>query len=101
MMQRMYDLTTAWPSRVLPHDEFKLPATVFWPTRHCGLPLRRDPAHDGVCCTSPVESSLLHCSGTNELQKEGTFHFQPALVNIGGSITMLRYFRACVNFFSA
>ncbi len=27
----------------------------------------------GVSCTVPVESSLLHCIGTGELSKEGTF----------------------------
>jgi hypothetical protein len=30
-----------------------------------------------------VESSRLHCSGTNVLSKEGTFCFRPALVNNG------------------
>jgi hypothetical protein len=46
-----------------------------------------------------VESSLLHCSGIDELSKEGTFCFRPALVNNSGSIRTIRFFRAGVNYF--
>ena len=48
----------------------------------------------GVSYTVPAESSFLHCIGTDKLSKEGTFRFRPALVNNGGSIRMLRFFRA-------
>jgi len=67
--------------------------------RHLKVSRHRDPAPVGVCHTVPVESSLLHRIGTDELSKEGTFRFRQALVNNGGSIVMLRFFRACVNFF--
>jgi hypothetical protein len=91
--------TSAWPSRALSHDDIKLSGVAFRPGQDCGLLRRRDPTHAGVCCTVQVESSRLHCSGTNVLSKEGTFCFRPALVNNGGSFHMIRFFRACVNFF--
>ena len=52
----------------------------------------------GVYQIVQVESSLLHYRGTDELPKEGTFCFRPALVHNGGSIRMIRFLRACVNF---
>jgi hypothetical protein len=91
--------TSTWPSRALSHDDIKLSGVAFRPGQDCGLLRRRDPTHAGVCCTVQVESSRLHCSGTNVLSKEGTFCFRPALVNNGGSFHMIRFFRACVNFF--
>ena len=63
------------------------------------LPHHRDPALIGVRYTVPVESSLLHFSGIDELSKEGTFCFRPALVNNSGSIRTIRFFRAGVNYF--
>ncbi len=93
------ELTYAWPSRALSHDDIALSAAAFRPERHFRLSRHRDPAHAGVCCTVQVESSLLHCSGTDELPKEGTFCFRPTLVSNGGSVLMFRFFRACVNFF--
>jgi hypothetical protein len=92
------ELTSAWPSRALSYHDIILSAAVFRPSRHCRLLHRRDPAHAGVCCTFPVESSLLHCCGTDVLPKEGTFHFRPALVNNGGSFQMIRFLRKNVNF---
>jgi hypothetical protein len=47
-----------------------------------------------------VESSFLHALELNELSKEGTFRFRPALMINGGSIQMLRFFRALSIFFS-
>ena len=93
------ELASAWPSRALSHDDITLSAAAFWPGRRFRLSRHRDPAPAGVCHIVPVESSLLHCSGIDELPKEGTFCFQPALVNNGGSIRMICFFRACVNFF--
>ena len=92
------ELTPAWPSRALSQDDIKLSAAAFRPGRHFRLSRHRDPAV-GVCHTVPVESSLLHCSGIDELSKEGTFCFRPALVNNSGSIRTIRFFRACVNYF--
>src|SRR2546423_14914953 len=72
----MCELTSAWPSRALSRDDINLlaaasrPGRLFRPSRH------RDPAPVGVCHTVPVESSLLHCSGTDEVPKEGTFRFR-------------------------
>ena len=37
----------------------------------------RDPAPVGVSHTVRVESSLLHCSGIDELSNDGTFRFRP------------------------
>jgi hypothetical protein len=92
------ELTFAWPSRALSYHDIILSAAVFRPSRHYGLSHRRDPAHAGVCCTFPVESSLLHCCGTDVLPKEGTFHFRPALVSNCGSFQMIRFLRKNVNF---
>jgi hypothetical protein len=94
-----YDLTSAWPSRALSHVNTTLSAAAFRPSRHTWLSRHRDPAPVGVSYIVPVESSLLQCSGIDELPKEGTFRFPPALVNNGGSSLMLPFFRACVNFF--
>src|SRR5437016_11055812 len=63
------------------------------------LSRHRDPAPVGVRHTVPVESYLLHCSGIDELSKEGTFCFRPALVNNDGSMRMIHSFRAYVKFF--
>jgi hypothetical protein len=60
----------------------------------------RDPALVGVSYAVPVESSFLHALELNELSKEGTFRFRPALMINGGSIQMLRFFRALSIFFS-
>jgi hypothetical protein len=68
--------------------------------RHIKVSRHRDPAPVGVCQTVPVESSLLHCVGIDELSKEGTFRFRHALVNNGGSLPMFPFFRTSVNFFS-
>jgi hypothetical protein len=93
------ELTSTWPSRALSHVDVTLSAVAFRPGRHSWLSRHRDPAPVGVSYTVPVESSLLHCIGTDELSQEGTFRFRPALVNNGRSILIFRFFRACVNFF--
>jgi len=67
--------------------------------RHIKVSRHRDPAPVGVCQTVPVESSLLHWVGIDELSKEGTFRFRHALVNNGGSLPMFPFFRTSVNFF--
>jgi hypothetical protein len=95
----MCKIEYAWPSRALSHDDIKLSAAAFRPGRLFRLSRHRDPAPVGVCHTVPVESSLLHCSGIDELSKEGTFCFRPALVNNSGSIRTIRFFRAGVNYF--
>ena len=95
----MCKIEYAWPSRALSHDDIKLSAAAFRPGRLFRLSRHRDPAPVGVCHTVPVESSLLHCSGIDELSKEGTFCFRPALVNNSGSIRTIRFFRADVNYF--
>ena len=92
------DLTPAWPSRALSQDDIDLSAATFRPGRHFRLSRHRDPAPVGVYQIVQVESSLLHYRGTDELPKEGTFCFRPALVNNGGSIRMIRFLCACVNF---
>ncbi len=94
-----YGLTSAWPSRALSNVDITLSAVAFRPGRHSWLSRHRDPAPVGVSCTVPVESSLLHWIGTDELSKEGTFRFRPTLANNGRSIPIFRFFRACVNFF--
>ena len=95
----MCELTSTWPSRALSHDDIKLSAAAFRPGRLFRLSRHRDPAPVGVCHTVPVELSLLHCSGIDELSKEGTFGFRPALVNNSGSTRTIRFFRAGVNSF--
>jgi hypothetical protein len=95
----MCELTSTWPSRALSRDHIKLSAAMFQPGRHFRLPHHRDPALIGVRYTVPVESSLLHFSGIDELPKEGPFCFRPALVNDGGSRPTIRLFRASVNYF--
>ena len=95
----MCKIEYAWPSRALSHDDIKLSAAAFRPGRLFRLSRHRDPAPVGVCHTVPVESSLLHCSGIDELSKEGTFCFRPALVNNSGSTRTIRFFRAGVNSF--
>ncbi len=92
-------LTSARPSRVLSHDNFTFSAVAFRPDRYCKLSRHRDPAPVGVNCAVPVESSLLHCFAIDELPKEGTIRFRPALVNNGRSIRRICSFRASVNFF--
>src|ERR1700730_13779235 len=94
-----YELTSARPSRALSHVDIASSAVAFRPGRHSWLSRHRDPAPVGVSCTVPVESSLLHCIGTDELSKEGTFRFRPALANNGGSILLFPLFSASVNFF--
>lgn len=89
----------AWPSRALTHVDITLSAAAFRPGQHSWLSRHRDPAPARVSYAVPVESSLLHCVGIDELSKEGTFRFRPTLVNNGGSIRMLHFSRACVNFF--
>ena len=71
------ELTPAWPSRALSQENIKLSAATFRPGRHFRLSRRRDPARVGVSHTVQVESSLLHCSGIDELSNEGTFRFRP------------------------
>jgi hypothetical protein len=71
------ELTPAWPSRALSQDDIKLSAAAFRPGRHFRLSSHRDPAPVGVRHTVQVESSLLHCSGIEELSNEGTFRFRP------------------------
>ena len=66
------ELTSAWPSRALSRDDIKLSAAAFRPGRHFRLSRHRDPAPVGVCHIVPVESSLLHCSGIDELPKEAS-----------------------------
>ncbi len=95
----LYELTSAWPSRALSHVDIRLSAAAFRFDRHFCPSRHRDPEPVGVNQTVPVESSLLHCIGIDELAKEGTFRFRPALVITGGSILMFPYFRAGVNFF--
>jgi hypothetical protein len=70
------DLTSTWPSRALSHVDITLSAVAFRPGRHSWLGRHRDPALVGVSYTVPVESSFLHCIGTDELSKEGTFRFR-------------------------
>jgi len=70
-------LTPAWPSRALSQENIKLSAATFRPGRHFRLSRRRDPARVGVSHIVQVESSLLHCSGIDELSNEGTFRFRP------------------------
>jgi hypothetical protein len=51
--------------------------------------------------TLPVESSLLHCSGFDDCRKKAPSCFPPTpLVSNGGSIRMMHFLRACVNFFA-
>jgi hypothetical protein len=85
----------AWPSRALSHVKIKLSAVAFRPGRHSWLAR----ALVGVSYAVPVESSFLHALELNELSKEGTFRFRPALMINGGSIQMLRFFRALSIFF--
>ena len=94
------ELTPAWPSRALSQEDIKLSAATFRPGRHFRLSRHRDPAPVRVYHIVQVESSLLHFSGTDELPKESTFCFRPALVNNGGSIRTIRFFHTCVNFYS-
>ena len=75
-------------------------AATFRAGRHFRLSRHRDPAPVRVYHIVQVESSLLHFSGTDELPKESTFCFRPALVNNGGSIRTIRFFHTCVNFYS-
>ena len=94
------ELAPAWPSRALSQEDIKLWAVTFRLGRHFRLPRHRDPAPVRVYHIVQVESSLLHFSGTDELPKESTFCFRPALVNNGGSIRTIRFFHTCVNFYS-
>jgi hypothetical protein len=61
----------------LSHKHITLSAAAFRLGRHFRLSRRRDPARVGVSHTVQVESSLLHCSGIDELSNEGTFRFRP------------------------
>jgi len=61
----------------LSHEHIRFSAATFRPGRHFRLSRRRDPAGVGVSLTVQVESSLLHCSGIDELSNEGTFRFRP------------------------
>ena len=61
----------------LSHKHIRLSAAAFRLGRHFRLSRRRDPARVGVSHTVQVESSLLHCSGIDELSNEGTFRFRP------------------------
>jgi hypothetical protein len=83
----------------LSHVNIKLSAVAFRPGRHSWLARHRDPALVGVSYAVPVGSSFLHALELNELSKEGTFRFRPALMINGGSIQMLRFFRALSIFF--
>ena len=67
-------------------------AATFRPGRHFRLLRHRDPAPVRVYHIVQVELSLLRFSGTDELPKEGTFYFRPALVNNGGSMRTIRFF---------
>ena len=61
----------------LSHGHIRLSAAAFRPSRQFKLSRCRDPARVGVSHTVQVESSLLHCSGIDELSNEGTFRFRP------------------------
>ena len=69
----------------LSHGHIRLSAAAFRPGRHFRLSRRRDPARVGVSHTVQVESSLLHCSGIDELSNEGTFRFRPTSWSYAGN----------------